>query len=53
MGQAITLAVWPLLNPLFSRSLRPLRGIAVEKPGRAIARNLVSPGAGIEVLGTN
>lgn len=48
--QAITLAVWPRLHPLFAGSMRKLRGIEVERLGRAMAVNLESPGQRLEVL---
>lgn len=50
LSQALTLAVWPRLNPLFFGPLRKLRGIPVDRLGRAIALNLRSPGSGVEVL---
>ncbi len=49
-SQAVTLAVWPRLRPLLVGPWRKLRGIEVERLGRAMARNLVSPGEGVEVF---
>ncbi|HYD81342.1 MAG TPA: NAD(P)H-binding protein [Paucimonas sp.] len=48
--QAMTLAVWPRLNPLLQGSWRRYRGIPVASLGAAMARNLAVPGAGVEVL---
>ena len=50
LSQAISLAVWPHLNPLLLGPLRNLRGIEVERLGRAIALNLARGGDGVEVL---
>jgi uncharacterized protein YbjT (DUF2867 family) len=50
VGQAITLAVWPVLTPVLIGPLRRTRGVRVEQLGRAIARNLVTTGSGEEVL---
>ena len=50
LAQAITLVVWPRLRPLLSGPLRRYRGIAVEKLGRAIGRNIARPGGGVETL---
>ena len=49
-SQAVTLAVWPRLRPLLVGPLRKLRGIEVDRLGRAMARNLVHPGEAAEVL---
>lgn len=48
--QGITLAIWPLLNPLLIGPLRKYRGIKVETLGRSMARNLISKGSGTEIL---
>ncbi len=48
--QGLTLAVWPKLQPLLGGPLRKYRDIAVEKLGAAMAINLFTPGAGMEVL---
>lgn len=50
IGQAITLAVWPLLKPLLLGSLKKYRGVKVETLGAAIARNLVRENTGLEYL---
>ena len=50
IGQAVTLAVWPLLKPLLLGSLKKYRGVKVENLGAAIARNLVRENAGLEYL---
>ncbi|WP_373236840.1 hypothetical protein [Cohaesibacter celericrescens] len=50
LSQGLTLALWPLLTPLLIGPLRKLRGIKVERLGRAIANNLVKTGRGVEVL---
>jgi uncharacterized protein YbjT (DUF2867 family) len=50
LSQAITLKVWPLLTPLLMSGLRKYRGISVERLGRAIAKNIVTEGAGVENL---
>ena len=50
MAQAITLAVWPRLNPILIGGLRKYRGIRVDRLGTAMARSLVTPGHGVEAL---
>ncbi len=50
LQQGITLAVWPLLRPALLGPLRKLRGVRVERLGRAMARNLLTTGEGVEVL---
>ena len=50
LTQALTLAVWPRLNPFLVGGLRKYRGVPVEMLGRAIALNVGIPGAGAEVL---
>ena len=49
-SQAITLAVWPKLQPLLLGRLRKYRGIPVGLLGKAIAKNVVTVGSGLEVL---
>jgi uncharacterized protein YbjT (DUF2867 family) len=48
--QAVVLSVWPKLSPLLAGPLRKYRGVRVEALGRAMARNLARPGAGVETL---
>jgi uncharacterized protein YbjT (DUF2867 family) len=48
--QGIMLAVWPVLSPLLIGPLQKYRGIAVAELGRAMARNLLSPGSAVEIL---
>ncbi|KXX66827.1 NAD(P)H-binding protein [Flammeovirga sp. SJP92] len=48
--QAITLKVWPKLDPVFQNGLRKYRGITVEKLGKSIANNISEEGTGIEYL---
>jgi uncharacterized protein YbjT (DUF2867 family) len=48
--QAITLAVWPHLQPVLAGPLRKYRGIAVETLGAAFAHNLLQERYGNEVL---
>jgi uncharacterized protein YbjT (DUF2867 family) len=49
-SQALTLAVWPWLNPLFVGPMGKFKGVKVETLGAAMARNLAWPGSGLEVL---
>jgi uncharacterized protein YbjT (DUF2867 family) len=39
ISQAVTLRVWPWLNPVLQFGLRPFRGVRVEDLGRSIAMN--------------
>ncbi len=48
--QALTLIVWPRLQPGLVGRLRKYRGIAVGRLGQAMAVNLREPGTGVEVL---
>ena len=48
--QGLTLAVWPKLLPVLAGPLRKYRGIAVDNLGAAMANNLFTPGAAVEVL---
>ncbi|HXA46934.1 MAG TPA: NAD(P)H-binding protein [Burkholderiaceae bacterium] len=50
MQQAFTLALWPLLKPVLQGSWRQYRGIAVATLGTAIARNVLSESAPVEIL---
>jgi len=47
-GQAVTLAVWPVISPLLLGGLKKYRGIKVEQLGGAIARNVLTAGSGFE-----
>ena len=47
---AVTLAVWPKLNPLLAGPLRQYRGIRVDVLGSAIAANVFTTGSGVERL---
>jgi len=49
-GQAVTLAVWPLLKPILFGSLKKYRGVKVETLGAAFAKNLLRENAGLEYL---
>jgi len=48
--QALTLVIWPRLQPLLFGRLRKYRGIAVDRLGRAMAVNLREPGENLEIL---
>ena len=48
--QALTLAIWPKLNPILLGRLKKYRGIKVEQLGQAFAANLLHPKKGIEML---
>lgn len=51
ISQAITLAVWPLLQPILLGPLRKFRGVEVARLGSAIANNSVRPNTrSVEVL---
>ncbi len=49
-GQAVTLAVWPLLKPLLLGSMKKYRGVKVETLGAAFAKNLLRENLGLEYL---
>ncbi|MFT5700016.1 MAG: hypothetical protein ACI8ZB_002886 [Desulforhopalus sp.] len=49
-SQAMTLLVWPWLNPLLILGLRKYRGIPVELLGKAIAANILTQKNGVEIL---
>jgi uncharacterized protein YbjT (DUF2867 family) len=48
--QGVLLTVFPLLNPLLLGGLQKYRGVAVEDLGRAMARNIETRNAGLEIL---
>ncbi|MBX2871527.1 MAG: NAD(P)H-binding protein [Saprospiraceae bacterium] len=48
--QAVTLLIWPVLQPLLLGSLRKYRGIRVEQLGKAIALNILDRKQGVEKL---
>ena len=50
LTQGLTLAVWPKLKPLLAGPLHKYRGIEVKKLGAAMANNVFTSGAGVEVL---
>lgn len=50
LSQALTLAVWPKLDPVLRGPLRRLRGVPVAVLGRAIGRSVAVPRTGREVL---
>lgn len=50
LSQAITLKVWPYLNPLLIGGLRKYRGIPVDVLGQAMANNIFNNGKGYEIL---
>jgi uncharacterized protein YbjT (DUF2867 family) len=49
-AQVVMLKLWPTISKFFIGPLRPYRGIAIETLGKAIARNVVTPGPADEVL---
>jgi uncharacterized protein YbjT (DUF2867 family) len=49
-SQGVMLAVWPSLSVVLQGSLRKYRGINVETLGRAIAKNVITVGQGLEIL---
>lgn len=48
--QGLMLAVWPTLSVAFVGGLSKFRGIKVETLGRAIAKNALTAGQGVEIL---
>lgn len=53
ISQAITLKVWPHLNPILIGGLKKYRGISVNYLGQAIAKNIFIKGDTYEVLQWN
>lgn len=53
VAQAITLKVWPLLNPIFFGGLTKYKGVKVNILGQAMAKNIFTSGSGFEVLQWN
>jgi uncharacterized protein YbjT (DUF2867 family) len=49
-GQAVTLAIWPVLDKLFLGGARKYKGVKVEDLGGAMAQNLFREGVGNEEL---
>ena len=49
-SQAVTLAVFPWLQPVLLGPLRKFRGINVDTLGKAIALNVFTSGSGVETL---
>jgi uncharacterized protein YbjT (DUF2867 family) len=50
VGQAVLLAVWPVLSGLMQGGWRSYRGIAVADLGLAMAKNVLQPKRGAETL---
>lgn len=48
--QALTLAIWPKLNPILFGRLKKYRGIKVAQLGQAFAANLLNKKSGLEML---
>lgn len=49
-AQAVTLKVWPLLNPVLWGGLKKYRGVKVETLGKSFAKNILQPHSGEEIL---
>lgn len=49
-SQALTLALWPIIDKLFFAGLKKYKGIQVKRLGAAIANNITKPGSGYEAL---
>lgn len=49
-AQAVTLKVWPLLNPVLWGDLKKYRGVKVENLGRSFAKNILQAHSGEEIL---
>lgn len=49
-SQALTLAIWPWLNPILSGPLKKYRGVRVEQLGKVIASNTFFQKEGLEML---
>ena len=50
LAQALTLAIWPRLQPFLAGGLRKYRGVQVNRLGRAMAVNLREQRSGVEIL---
>ena len=50
LSQALTLAIWPWLQPFLAGGLRKYRGVPVKRLGQAIAANLRERRSGVEAL---
>ena len=50
IAQAITLKLWPLLQPVLLGGLRKYRGISVQALGQAMAKNIFVKGNAYEIL---
>ena len=48
--QALTLALWPMLSPVLAGPLHKYRGVPVETLGAAMAKQLATPGRGVQRL---
>ena len=53
ISQAITLKVWPYLNPILIGGLKKYRGIPVNILGQAMAKNIFNKGEAYEILQWN
>ena len=53
ISQALTLKVWPHLNPILIGGLKKYRGISVNYLGQAIAKNVFIKGEAYEILQWN
>jgi uncharacterized protein YbjT (DUF2867 family) len=49
-SQALLLLLWPGVSTLMVGSLKKYRGIAVDTLGRAMAKNAITTGQGVEIL---
>lgn len=50
LSQALTLALWPTLSHLMIGPMRKFRGVPVATLGAAMAKNLLTPGHGVETI---
>lgn len=50
LTQAITLAIWPVIDSLFLGSWKKYKGVKVENLGKAFAENLLPKKSGFEIL---
>lgn len=48
--QAVALKLWPHLDLVFSGPLKRYRGVYVETLGASMAKNILTPGSGVETL---
>ena len=50
INQALTLALWPIIDKIFFAGLKKFKGIKVELLGKAIAMNITNDHHGLEML---